>query len=169
VPQLASWSESPNPGVRYFSGTGTYRTTVRLGPDIAARGRRVYLDLGRVEVLAHVRLNGADLGTLWRSPFRVNVTGVARAGENQLEVAVTNLWPNRMIGDEQLPEDSARHPNGTLREWPEWLNAGKPSPTGRFTFTSWRLWQKDASLLPSGLLGPVRVVSYPLVSLGARE
>ena len=62
-----------------------------------------------------------------------------------------------MIGDEQLPEDSERNPNGTLKRWPEWLEAGKPSPTDRFTLTSWRLWQKDSPLVESGLLGPVKL------------
>jgi hypothetical protein len=62
---------------------------------------------------------------------------------------------NRLIGDEQLPEDSERNPEGTLKQWPSWLNEDKPSPTGRFTFTTWRLWKKDAQLQPSGLLGPV--------------
>ena len=63
-----------------------------------------------------------------------------------------------MIGDERLPEDSERNPNGTLKSWPEWLAEGKPSPTGRQTFTSWRLWKEDDPLQPSGLLGPVRLL-----------
>ena len=74
-----------------------------------------------------------------------------------LEVKLVNLWINRMIGDEQLPEDSARTPDGNLKEWPPWFNEGKPSPTGRYSFTSWRLWQKDSPLVESGLLGPVKL------------
>jgi hypothetical protein len=62
-----------------------------------------------------------------------------------------------MIGDEFLPEDSERNENGTLKKWPDWLQEGKPSPTGRYTFTSWRLWNKSAQLQPSGLLGPVTI------------
>jgi hypothetical protein len=166
LPGLASWSESADPGVRYFSGTATYRRTVNLPARLLARGRRVALDLGRVEVIARVVLNGKDLGTLWKAPFRVDLTGAARPGANALEIRVTNLWPNRMIGDEQLPEDSRRHGNGTLQEWPQWVQEGKPSPTGRFTFTSWRLWRKSNALLPSGLLGPVRVTSEETVALG---
>jgi hypothetical protein len=106
-------------------------------------------------VIAAVRLNGKDLGILWKPPYRVDVTGALKAGENTLEVKVTNLWANRMIGDEGLPEDSQRNPNGTLKEWPQWLLEGKPSPTGRYTFTAWRLWNKDDPLIESGLLGPV--------------
>ena len=68
---------------------------------------------------------------------------------------VTNLWVNRMIGDETLPEDSSRNPDGTLKEWPPWVREGKPSPTGRYTFTSWRLWKANDPLQPSGLIGPV--------------
>ncbi len=95
---------------------------------------------------------------LWKPPFRVEITGGARAGENELEVKVVNLWPNRLIGDEQSPEDSERNPEGTLKRWPQWLLDGKPSPAGRHTFTTWRLWKKGDALLDSGLLGPVRVV-----------
>jgi hypothetical protein len=64
-----------------------------------------------------------------------------------------------MIGDEQLPDDSERNPDGTLKRWPDWLNTDKPSPSGRFTFTTWRLWKKDSPLQPSGLLGPVVIRS----------
>jgi hypothetical protein len=91
-----------------------------------------------------------------------------RPGENTLEVKVVNLWVNRMIGDEQLPEDSDRNPNGTLKAWPKWLEEGKASPSGRYTFTSWRLWTKDAPLLPSGLLGPVNLRTVQCVPIDGR-
>jgi hypothetical protein len=87
----------------------------------------------------------------------VEVTGALKPSGNVLEVEVVNLWINRQIGDEQLPEDSDRNPNGTLKQWPQWLEEGKPSPTGRYTFTSWRLWHKDSPLAESGLLGPVKL------------
>jgi hypothetical protein len=76
-----------------------------------------------------------------------------------LEVQVVNLWINRLIGDEHLPEDSDRNPDGTLKSWPKWLEQSQPSPTGRFTFTSWRLWKKDDPLVDSGLLGPVTLTA----------
>lgn len=159
--RLISWHEHSEPGVRYFSGTATYATRFQWTPPATPKGMDLQwrLDLGRVEVMAQVRLNGRDLGTLWRAPYVVDVTRALQRGTNLLEVRVTNLWPNRMIGDEYLPEDSRRHANGTLVEWPTWLESDQPSPTGRYTFTSWRLWHKDSPLQPSGLLGPVRITS----------
>ena len=116
---------------------------------------RIYLDLGKVQVMAQVGLNGKDLGLLWKPPYRVEITDALKAGDNNVEIRVTNLWVNRMIGDEDLPEDSDRNPDGTLKAWPQWVLDGKPSPTGRFTFTSWRLWKRGEPLVDSGLLGPV--------------
>ena len=91
-----------------------------------------------------------------------------KAGDNVLEVKVVNLWINRQIGDELLPEDSDRNPNGTLKSWPQWLEDGKPSPTGRHTFTSWRLWKKDSPLQESGLLGPVTISAAKQIVISSR-
>jgi hypothetical protein len=157
--KLVSWSQHADPGVRYFSGTATYHKTIDVPRDMLGKHRRLYLDLGRVEVMAKVKFNSNDLPVLWKPPYRVEITNAVQPGGNTLEISVVNLWPNRMIGDEQLPEDSSRNPDGTLREWPKWLGEGKPSPTGRFTFTTWRLWKKGDSLLESGLLGPVRILA----------
>ena len=132
---LISWSKSADDGVKYFSGTATYSKTLTLKPWTS--DQRLYLDLGDVQVMARVRLNGQDLGILWKSPYRVDITRAAKVGDNALEIDVVNLWVNRLIGDEQLPEDSDRNKNGTLKAWPQWLLAGKPSPAGRLTFSSW--------------------------------
>ena len=153
--ELISWPEHPNPGVKYFSGTAIYNNTLRVPQAMLGPERRVYLDLGRVQVIAQLKLNGRDLGILWKPPFCLDVTGTVRPGENALEVRVTNLWVNRLIGDEQLPEDCKRLPEGNLVQWPQWLLDGKPSPTGRHTFATWRHWSKDSPLVESGLLGPV--------------
>ena len=162
--KLISWSRHPDSGVRYFSGTAIYRKTFHLPASMAAKDRRVYLDLGDVQVIAEVKLNGRALGILWKPPFRVDVTDAAKVGDNDLEIRVTNLWVNRLIGDEQLPEDSVRDSTGRLKEWPQWLLEGKPSPTGRLTFTTWRNWTKDSPLMESGLLGPVMVLARQPVS-----
>ncbi|MEI6297942.1 MAG: glycosylhydrolase-like jelly roll fold domain-containing protein, partial [bacterium] len=155
--KLVSWSEHPEAGVKYFSGAGTYRTAFQWNLPTATANLQpaIYLDLGKVAVMAEVKLNGKDLGILWKPPFRLEVTDTLKPGENTLEVKVVNLWINRQIGDEFLPEDCDRNGDGTLKAWPKWLEEGKSSPTGRFTFTSWKLWKKSDPLQESGLLGPV--------------
>lgn len=151
---LSSWTENTDPGVRYFSGTATYVKDIDIAEALLGPGRSLELDLGAVKNIAQVKLNGQDLGILWKPPFRADISGVAHAGANHLEIAITNLWPNRIIGDEQLPDD--REWDGDhLRRWPQWLVDGKPSPTGRVTFTTWKHYDKNSPLLPSGLLGPV--------------
>jgi hypothetical protein len=155
--KLISLSEQADPGVRYFSGVATYRTKFPLSQ--AMLSHRLYLDLGGVAVMAEASLNGKKLGVLWKAPYRVEISDAARTGENVLEVKVVNLWLNRLIGDEQLPEDSDRTPDGFLKSWPQWLTEGKPSPTGRYTFSTEKFWKKDDALAPSGLLGPVTVLS----------
>lgn len=164
--KLISWSSHPEEGVKYFSGTATYTKKIILTSEQVTR-QRVFLDLGRVEVMARVKFNGRDLGILWKNPYSMEVTDAAKLGENELEISVVNLWPNRLIGDEMLPEDSARNliaktnVPATLKEWPQWLLEGKPSPAGRQTFCSWRLWHPGNSLVDSGLLGPVKITFLP--------
>jgi hypothetical protein len=158
--KLISWNRHANEGVRYYSGSAVYKKTFQfeLAPETGKNLQRaIYLDLGRVAVMAEVKLNGKSLGILWRPPYKAEITEVLQNGSNELEIRVVNLMVNRMIGDEQLPDDSERKANGTLKSWPQWLGEGKPSPTGRYTFTSWRLWAKDSPLQTSGLLGPVTI------------
>jgi hypothetical protein len=157
--RLVSWSDHADPGVKYFSGTATYNKTFQLPPNFSAKDYKLFLDLGHVAVMAQVKLNNKVLGVLWKPPFRIDVTETLKTGANALELKVVNLWVNRMIGDEQLPEDSDRKPDGTLNSWPRWLLDYRPSPSGRITFTSWRLWKKDSSLRQSGLIGPVRIIA----------
>ncbi|HWD91438.1 MAG TPA: glycosyl hydrolase [Verrucomicrobiae bacterium] len=161
--KLISWTDHPNQGVRYFSGTATYETEIEISPERLAAGREVWLDLGAVKNFAEVSLNGHDFAVLWKPPFRLNVTAAAKAGANKLLVKVTNLWPNRLIGDEQLPPDCEWGGNEELKAWPQWLLEGKPSPTGRLTFTTWHHIHKDSPLLESGLLGPVTLRTAELI------
>ncbi|MCC7493831.1 MAG: DUF3395 domain-containing protein [Fimbriimonadaceae bacterium] len=157
--KLVSWPERPEPGIRYFSGSATYRRTFTV-PALTA-DQVVLLDLGKVKNFAEVTVNGQQLATLWMPPFRVDVTKALRAGENALEVRVTNLWVNRLIGDEELPDDAEYAPGGQLKSLPTWLQSGSATPqrppTGRITFSTWKHWQRGDALQESGLVGPVRL------------
>jgi hypothetical protein len=162
--KLISWSDHPIAGVRYFSGTATYEKDLDISADRLTAGRELWVDLGKVDEFAEVSLNGQAFGVLWKPPFRVNLTSAARPGLNHLVVKVTNLWPNRLIGDEQLPPD-CQWDGDKLSAWPQWLLDGQPSPTGRLTFTTWHHWKKDATLLESGLLGPVTLQTAEITTL----
>jgi hypothetical protein len=156
--KLISWTDHSQAGVRYFSGTATYTREIDISAASLGAERSLWLDLGAVKNFAEVSLNGKPLGILWKPPFRADLTSAAKPGKNHLEIKITNLWPNRLIGDEQLPPD-CEWSGPRLKEWPQWMLDGKPSPTGRLTFTTWHHWMKDDALLPSGLLGPVTLVS----------
>jgi uncharacterized membrane protein YdcZ (DUF606 family) len=129
--KLTSWTDSTVDGIKYFSGTATYTTTFSLDDKELTPGQRLFLNLGTVKNLAAVRLNGHDLGILWKSPFVVDITAAAVLGRNKLEIEITNLWPNRLIRDKKLPVEQ------------------------RITWTSSDIYKGDEPLLPSGLLGPV--------------
>jgi hypothetical protein len=131
---LASWHQNSDPGVKYFSGTGTYTKTIQAPSDWFQTGAKLWLDLGDVKNIAVVALNGKALGTYWKAPFRVDVTSALKPGANNLEVKVINLWVNRLIGDQQ---------EGVAK---------------KYTYTSQQFYRADSPLLPSGLIGPVEVV-----------
>lgn len=159
---LTSWTTHTDPGIRFYSGTATYRT--RFTASLRA-GATATLDLGGVADLAEVRLNGAPVGTLWQPPFRTEITRHLRAGENTLEVRVANRWINRVIGDEALPTDLTYQPEGTnkftdgkLNQLPAWLyDATKRDAKQRHSFTTWKHYDAKSPLVPAGLLGPVRI------------
>lgn len=161
--KLQSWTDSEDFDTKYFSGTGTY---TRIFDIPALRpGNRLYLDLGDVRELCRIRINKKPVATLWKAPFRVDITDFVKAGSNALEVDVTNLWTNRLIGDEQFPDDMGW--NGDhLSAWPQWFVNHQPRPEPRRkTFTTWRHNFKDTPLLPSGLLGPVVLRSVKVIPL----
>ena len=131
--QLSSWTDSDNAGVRYFSGRVTYRTTLPLTEAQVATLSSANLDLGVVREVAVVRINGETAGTLWKRPYTIAADGLFHAGDNTIEVEVTNLWPNRLIGDAQ--DADGKH----------------------YTWTNIRKYTKESPLLPSGMLGPVAI------------
>ncbi len=128
---LTSWSENQEDEVRYFSGTATYHKT--FGVSEKEQGMTYYLDLGSVKNLAEVTLNGQNLGIVWKTPFKLDITKVLKQGENQLEVRVVNTWVNRLIGDAQEGAEKT-------------------------TFTTMPFYQANSPLMESGLLGPVRIL-----------
>ena len=162
-PELVSWSERSERDIRYFSGSATYVKTIAC--TVPGDGERVMLDLGDVKNFADVMVNGRRHPTLWKPPFRLDVTDEARSGRVDLEVKVTNLWVNRLIGDDALQSDCVWSGEGRvgLKEVPAWVTNGSPSPSGRRTFTTWRHWLKDDKPLESGLLGPVKLLAYEVV------
>ncbi len=149
-PELYDWTESQERGIKYYSGIATYSKKFDCVED-AAPGARVYLDLGVVHDMARVRLNGEELGVVWCAPWRVEVTGVLQGGTNTLEIEIANRWPNRMVGDKQEPDANVR-----TVQWPEGYLEKKSFKTGRYTFATFQSYDK---LLPSGLLGPVRLMA----------
>ena len=163
--KLQSLHVHPDFGVRHFSGTATYKTFFRWDETRAAVAQRVLLDLGRVEVLAEVELNGNVLGSLWKEPYSMEITGGLRRGVNVLKISVTNLWPNRLIGDEHLSEEDRYDQNDFVVSLPDWYIHDREKPGGRVTFSVWNNFRKTDPLLESGLLGPVRLIAGVEMSL----
>jgi hypothetical protein len=130
---LASLSEHKDPGVKYFSGTASYTKTIAAPAEWFEPNAEVWIDLGEVHDIAKVVINGQDLGTVWRAPYRLNATGALRPGENRISVEVTNSWFNRLVGDQQ----------DGMKQVTFSLSPGVSSTT---------------ALVPSGLIGPVNVV-----------
>ncbi|TNF68051.1 MAG: hypothetical protein EP302_10450, partial [Bacteroidetes bacterium] len=153
---LVSWEKHSDPGIQYFSGTAKYSLEFNVPESHMKADQEVWLDLGQVEVIAEVRLNGKEMGTLWHKPYRMEVSDIIRSGSNSMEIHVTNLWVNRLIGDEQYPDDCNWGEGKYMINWPEWFLNGdqRPEPS-RITFTTWKHWKKENSLVPSGLIGPV--------------
>ncbi len=163
--EVGSWTANTDAGIRYFSGTATYGRDFDMPKDRLGSNLINYLDLGKVKNLAVVMLNGQAAGILWKPPFRLDVTRLLKPGLNRLEIKVTNLWVNRMVGDEQQPDDcewmpprrQSNDPGGQgIKHIPDWVWTGGPRPQkGRYTFTTWKFYNRDTPLLESGLIGPV--------------
>lgn len=148
--ELTDWSKNDNLGIKYYSGIAEYSTKFDM-PLLSKN--RFYINLGKVKNMARVWLNGKDMGVVWTDPWQVDITEVVREKDNELKIEVVNLWPNRLIGDEQLPDDGIKGD-----KWPEWMLNDTPRSSGRYTFTTFKHYNKDSPLLESGLLGPVTIL-----------
>lgn len=163
--KLEDWTKHSEPGIKYFSGTATYHTSFdAMTAQLADKQAALYLDLGTVNHVARIILNKKDLGVIWTAPWRIKIpVALLKAKGNQLEIEVTNVWANRLIGDEQEPADCEWLPGhldkaSYLKEFPDWFLKQQPRPSkGRYCFTTWNYFTKDSPLIPSGLLGPVRI------------
>ena len=132
--ELESWTRKENPVVKYFSGTAVYKTTIAVDSTTLADNAKIFIDLGVVKNIADISVNGTEVGVLWKTPFRTaDIKPHLKEGDNILEIKVTNVWRNRMIGDVQPGE---KHPVTAIR----------------------RFYKSTDKLLPSGLLGPVRLI-----------
>jgi hypothetical protein len=140
VQDLKSWTTNTDAGIKYFSGTGIYTKEIIAPKTWLKKGEQILLDLGDVKNLAEVIVNGKSLGVVWKKPFRIDLTDALKVGSNKLEVKVTNLWVNRLIGDQQ------------------------PGNAKKITYTSQAFYSVNSTILESGLLGPVRIIS-----LGKRD
>ena len=154
--QLISWPNTANEKIRYFSGTAVYRKLFTLPDNFIPTASLLELDLGAVRVMAEVIVNGENLGVVWRAPYRIDISRAAKEGVNELEIRVTNLWPNRLIGDERSQANRDYPP----KSWPDWVRNGSKIPTQYSTFATWKHWDADSPLLSSGLLGPVLIRPY---------
>lgn len=132
--KLISYTDNTDAGIKYFSGTAAYTKTITAAASWFTKDAELWLNLGDVKNLAEVIVNGKSLGILWKKPFRINISGALKPGENKLEIRVTNLWVNRLIGDQQ------------------------PGVTNKITYTTMPFYQASSKLLPSGLLGPVKIM-----------
>jgi len=132
---LTPWNENADKGIKYFSGTGTYTKILQAPAEWLTEGTDLWLDLGNVQNLAEVVVNGKSLGIVWKTPFRIELSGALKQGENTLEIKVTNLWVNRLIGDRQ------------------------PDVKEKVTYTTTSPYRADSPLKPSGLIGPVKIIS----------
>lgn len=161
--RLVSWTDSDEETIRFFSGTATYRKKIR--PLNKRPCEHVFLDLGDVRNVCEVTVNGKTFPTLWKRPYRVDVTDAIEEGESELVIRVANVDANRLIGDERKPDDCSWTDKGNLTCWPEWMTNAAMRASGRVSFATWRHWSKDDQPLPSGLMGPVRLL-FEMESMG---
>ncbi len=156
LPQLQSLHKHADFNVKHFSGTAVYRTTFTLGKKQLKQLKvgRLVLNLGRVENMADVSVNGSPVQLVWKAPYAADITPWVHEGENTLVVEVTNLYPNRIIGDEHLPETYEYDEYGRLRQFPDWFRNNQVVERDRVLFLPWKHYTKDSPLLESGLLGP---------------
>ena len=135
INELKSWIDFAESGIKYYSGTATYAKSFTLSND-DIKSKKLILDLGNVQEMASIKINGRQMAVKWSAPFRFDISGFARAGNNKIEIEIVNMWSNRLIGDGKLPVEK------------------------RFTKTNINKFEApdaDKYLRESGLIGPVKI------------
>ena len=158
MPHLESLHKHEDFNVKHFSGTAVYKKTFILSDEEYSRlcGKNIKLNLGRVENMAEVSINGSDDILLWKAPYETDVTELIRKGENELVIKVTNLYPNRIIGDEALEEKNEYDEYGRIKKLPNWyMNNEEEKDRKRVMFIPWKYYKATDPLLEAGLLGNV--------------
>ncbi len=161
---LVDFSTSEDEALKYFSGTAVYSKTIRISAAQAAHGKRILLDFGRMNDIAELKVNGRTVMVLWYPPYVADITDYIHEGENAIELAVTNNWANRLIGDEQYPADfewgEDRGESGrAMKAFPQWFVEGRERPeSNRVGFLIWYYHRKDSPLQPAGLCGPAAII-----------
>ena len=160
VGKLVDFSLQNDRAMKYFSGTAVYEKTIPVKVGDLTGNKRITIDLGELYDMAELQINGQKAGVLWVPPFRMDITPFIKAGNNTIKILITNTWVNRLIGDEQYPEDfewTDKNQNlRAMKSLPEWFVNGQPRPVKeRKAFTPWYYFHKDSPLKPAGLLGPV--------------
>jgi hypothetical protein len=140
--KLEDWSTNANPEIKYYSGTASYSQQVNWHG--SSKSSNVYLDLGRVDNIAEIYVNGIDCGTAWAYPYRVEISKAIKPGKNEIRIEVSNTWANRLIGDNALPQEK------------------------RITWTNAPFRLDGKPLLPAGLLGPVRIMELKYQAINRR-
>jgi len=143
INELKSWIDFEETGIKYYSGTATYTKSFTLNSK-DRNGKKLVLDLGNVQEMASIKINGHQLATKWCFPFQFDISKYVKAGNNQLVVEVVNMWPNRLIGDGKIPAEK------------------------RLTKTNVKKFEApdaDKYLRESGLMGPVKILSSDYVIL----
>lgn len=151
--KLMDWTEHEMRGIRYYSGIATYKKSFNID-QIEAKNTRYYLDLGEVNDIARVKLNGKNIGVVWCAPWRIDVSEALKEGNNDLEIEVANRWINRLLGDWLEPDANVR----TVK-FENGLMGGREFSAGRYTFTTEQAMRSFSFTEPlsSGLLGPVTI------------
>jgi hypothetical protein len=163
---LLDWKDHPAEKIKYYSGSATYYNSFELSSSIFKKNK-VQLDLGRVAVAAKVKINGKEVGVLWKYPYVIDISDFIIAEKNNIEIEVTNLWTNRLIGDERFPPNDAyqiESGNFPKTQMPAWYTNNRPRPDGeRKTFTTAPFYKATDELQSSGLLGDVKLRFFSLV------